>query len=116
MESLDIAKIAALAAHDKKSLRTLLYDLGKHAPMCDYMLVCSGTNEKQTVAIADAIQAEVHTKSGVRPTVVEGKQTGQWIVMDYGSLIVHIFFDYVRDFYAIEKLWPSAATVKLNLD
>lgn len=113
METIDISKSAALAAQEKKALKIALYELGKHASICDFMLVCSGTNEKQTFAIAEAIEIELRSKFQMRPLVVEGKQSGQWIVMDYGALVVHIFFDYVRDFYAIEKLWPTAQVVQV---
>lgn len=113
MNSLDIAKTAAAAATDKKAVRMILQDMRGVSDLCDYQLICSGENERQTRAIAEAIEERCRKTGGVRPVAIEGKQTGNWILLDYGSCLVHVFYNYLRDFYALEQLWPKAKFVKL---
>src|SRR5690606_8309635 len=107
MTPFDIAKEAALAAIDKKAMRPVMMDLRGQSDLADVQFVCSGDNNRQTRAIAEAIEARCK-QLGIRPVAVEGKQAGNWILMDYGSTLIHIFFDYLRDYYALEQLWPKA--------
>jgi ribosome-associated protein len=113
MNSLDIARQAAAAALDKKAGRLVLQDLRGQSDLCDFQLVCSGENDRQTRAIADAIEDQLK-KAGTRPVAVEGKQTGNWILVDFGSVLIHVFLESLRDFYAIETLFPKAKFVQLN--
>ena len=106
--SLEIAKLAIQAAQDKKASNIVVLDLNGRSDVCDYQFVCSGENEKQTVAIADAIEAICRTEARCVPSAIEGKNSGHWISMDYGSLIVHVFVKSLRDYYAIESIWPNA--------
>jgi ribosome-associated protein len=114
MESIDIAREAAAAALDKKAVRPVMLDLRGVSDLCDYQFICSGENERQTRAIADAIEARCKEVGGIRPVAIEGKQSGNWILLDYGSTIVHIFFSYLRDYYALEQLWPKAKFVAVK--
>lgn len=111
MNAIDIARNAATAAADKKATRCVIMDMRGESDLADYQFICSGENERQTRAIAEAIEALCKESGGVRPTAVEGKQGGNWILMDYGSTLVHIFCSPVRDFYALESLWPKAKLV-----
>lgn len=108
IEALEQAKIAAAAAADKKGIRPILMDLKGQSDLCDYQFIVSGENDRQTRAIAKAIETDLVQKMGVKPYAVEGKVNGHWIMMDYGSLNIHIFYDYIRDFYALEQLWPQS--------
>jgi ribosome-associated protein len=108
MNAFDIANEAAAAAADKKALRPVLLDLRGQSDLCDYQFICSGENERQTRAIAEAIEARCKQAGGVRPVAVEGKQSGNWILIDYGSTVIHVFYNYLRDYYALEELWPKA--------
>lgn len=108
MTPLDIAKEAAAAAADKKAVRPILLDLRGVSDLCDFQFICSGDNERQTRAIADAIEDRCKKLGGFRPAAIEGKQTGNWILLDYGSTLVHVFFGPLRDYYALESLWPKA--------
>jgi ribosome-associated protein len=114
MESIDIAREAAAAALDKKAVRPIMLDLRGVSDLCDYQFICSGENERQTRAIADAIEARCREVGGIRPVAIEGKQSGNWILLDYGSTIIHIFFSYLRDYYALEQLWPKAKFVNVK--
>jgi len=110
----EIGQIAASAAVDKKAGRVSLMDVHGLTDMCDTVLICSADNEKQSAAIADAIDERCRKVSGVKPYVVEGKEVGNWILMDYGSLIVHIFLTAARDYYAIDSLWPKAKAIPVE--
>jgi ribosome-associated protein len=111
---MDIAKEAANAAANKKANRPVLLDLRGVSDLCEFQFICSGDNERQTRAIADAIEERCRAVGGVRPIAVEGKQTGNWILLDYGSTLVHIFFSPLRDYYGLEELWPSAKFMPLK--
>jgi ribosome-associated protein len=114
MTPLEIAKEAITAAADKKAVRPVLLDLKGVSDLCEYQFICSGENERQTRAIADAIEDRCKKIGGIRPIAIEGKQSGNWILLDYGSTIVHIFFSYLRDYYALEQLWPKAKFVNVK--
>lgn len=108
MGPLDIAKVAAQAAADKKATRIVLQDLRGLSDVCQFQLICSGGNERQTQAICQGIEDAMRETHGIKPVVVEGKQSGHWILVDFGSTIIHVFLDSIRDYYAIEGIWAKA--------
>lgn len=73
----------------------------------DYFVICSGTSDRQVKAIASWLQEDLK-KADMVPLGMEGMQYGQWVLMDYGDIVVHIFFEPVRGFYDIERLWSEA--------
>jgi ribosome-associated protein len=111
---IELGQIAGSAAVDKKAGRIALMDVHGMTDMCDAVLICSADNEKQSAAIADAIEERCRKVSGVKPYAVEGKQVGNWILMDYGSVIVHIFLATARDYYALDSLWPNAKKIAVE--
>lgn len=113
MDPLNFAKQAGMAAAEKKATRIIVLDLHGKSDLCHAKMICSASNDVQTRAIADAIESHCFKVAGVKPVMVEGKQNGHWIVLDYGFVIVHIFFDYLRDYYALEQLWPGAKFINL---
>jgi ribosome-associated protein len=74
-------------------------------------MICSGSTERQTGAIADSIEERLREKLDTRPRMVEGVSPGRWILMDYGDFIVHIFTEETRRFYALDRLWGDAPDV-----
>jgi ribosome-associated protein len=110
MESMDVIKLIASAASDKKATRIAVQKIEGKSSLCDYQVICSGGNERQTQAIAGHIEEVLREKKAGKPLAIEGKQTGHWILMDYGHTMVHIFLDSIRDYYALERLWPDADT------
>lgn len=114
MTPLEIAKEAIAAAADRKAVRPVLLDLKGVSDLCEYQFICSGENERQTRAIADAIEERCKKVGGIRPIAIEGKQSGNWILLDYGSTLIHIFYNYIRDYYALEQLWPKAKFLPVN--
>lgn len=99
---------AVEAALDKKAIELDVLEVGNLTSIADYFVICSGGTERQTNAIADAIEERVRTKGGVSPKLVEGTNPGRWILMDYGDFIVHIFTEECRRFYSLERLWGDA--------
>lgn len=90
----------------------IILDLRESSDLCEFQFICSGDNDRQTRAIADSIEMRMKKEHGVLPMATEGKQTGQWIVLDYGATIIHVFLAPLRDYYAIEELWPNAKVVE----
>lgn len=114
MSDREIAKKMGIAALEKKAKRVVLQDLRNRSDICDYQLVCSATNERQAQAICNSIEDTMKRSYSQRPLAIEGKQTGSWILIDYGSIIAHIFLEEIRDYYALENLWPDVQSVTLE--
>lgn len=112
--SIELVQVIAKAARDKKASRVVVQDLSSRSDICRYQVICSGSSDKQTQAISNAIEDYVKRSSKQRPLAVEGKQTGHWILLDYGSIIVHIFLEEIRDYYALEELWPDAKLLNVG--
>jgi ribosome-associated protein len=104
--------LAVKAALEKKAEDAVLLDLRQAAAFTDYFLLLSGTNPKQLVAMADAV-LETLKAAGRRPDHVEGYPRQEWILLDYGSFVVHIFSKRSREFYDLERLWGAATRVEL---
>lgn len=115
MNVLEIAQQAAAAAVDKKASRLVCLDLREASDFCDYQFVCSGESDRQTKAIAEAIEERIKKELNIRPVAVEGKQTGNWVLIDYGSVIIHVFLNIYRDYYAVETIWPKARQIPMEL-
>src|SRR5688572_13769752 len=94
---------AVEAALEKKGLEPVLLDVRELASYCDYILVVSGRSDRQVEAIADAV-VETFARDKKRPIGVEGIGKGQWTLVDFGDLIVHVFYHPVRDYYDLEGL------------
>ncbi|HSF42082.1 MAG TPA: ribosome silencing factor [Thermoanaerobaculia bacterium] len=101
---------AVSAADDRKAVDLKVLHLQKVSDFTDYFLICSGTSERQVQAIADAVQEKLRA-GRVRPLHVEGYNRGQWVLIDYGDLVVHVFQEEPRRFYALERLWGDAPEV-----
>jgi ribosome-associated protein len=101
---------AVAAAEDRKAVELRVLHLEKVSDFTDYFLICSGTSERQVQAIADSVQEKMREER-VRPLHVEGYNRGQWILLDYGDFVVHIFQEEPRRFYSLERLWGDAPDV-----
>jgi ribosome-associated protein len=98
---------AAQAALEKKAENVILLDIGKVSSLTGHFVVATGTTTRQTQAIADGILDNLRGR-GLRPLGVEGMIQGEWILMDYGYFLVHIFTPEKRGFYDLERLWSNA--------
>lgn len=95
------------ASLEKKAKDLVLLKVKELSAFADYFIICSGTSDRQVRAIADAIQENLKL-AGLLPLGVEGEAAGQWILMDYDDVIIHIFLETVRSFYDLERLWSEA--------
>lgn len=110
---LDERIVAALhAATDKKALDPVVLDLREIASFTDFFVITSGTNERQVQAISDEV-AETLKKAGTPPARIEGYKTAEWILLDFGDFIFHVFDDKARKFYDLERLWRESKRVAL---
>jgi ribosome-associated protein len=106
--SLDIYVQAALG---KKALHLVVLDVHELSSVADVFIICSGRSNRQVKAIAEHIQVELK-KQNIKPLSTEGMSEGHWVLMDYGHIIIHIFYEPVRSFYDLESLWIDAARIK----
>ena len=112
-EKLDERVHAALhAAAEKKALEPVLLDLREIASFTDYFVIVSGANERQVQAISDEVY-ETLKKAGHAAARVEGYKTAEWILLDYGDFVLHVFEQKARKFYDLERLWREAKRVEL---
>ncbi len=95
------------AAQEKKADKVTLLDLHGVASFTDYFLICSGTSNRQVQAICDSVEEQLGQRRW-NPTHVEGRGLAEWVLMDYGDFIVHIFTERARLFYDLERLWRTA--------
>lgn len=102
----------ARAALEKKAYDLVVLEVGKLTTVADYFIVCSGRSDTQVQAIVQGIDDHLRAQ-GVRPIAVEGVEHGQWALMDYGDVVVHVFYVPVREFYDLERLWARAPRVDL---
>lgn len=112
-ESLDERVLGALhAAAEKKALDPVVLDLREIASFTDYFVIVSGANERQVQAISDEIYESLK-KTGHAAARVEGYKTAEWILLDYGDFVVHVFEQKARSFYDLERLWRESKRVEL---
>ncbi len=104
---------AVRAAFDKKATNVVVLDL-RHTPaFTDFFVLCSGQNARQVKAIADSVEDTLR-QAGARPAHVEGYDRADWILMDFFTLIVHVFAPHTRDFYGLERLWGDAERIEMT--
>jgi len=112
-DQLDERVLKALhAAADKKALDIVVLDLREIATFTDFFVITSGANERQVQAISDEVY-ETLKKTGSTAARVEGYKTAEWILLDYGDFIVHVFEQKARQFYDLERLWRESKRVEL---
>ena len=98
------------AAADKKAFDLKILHLGAVTDFTDFFVLASGSNERQVQTIAEAIEASLRGRK-VRPLHIEGASRAQWVLLDYGDFVCHIFDDERRAYYALERLWSDAPDV-----
>ncbi|MEJ5301969.1 MAG: ribosome silencing factor [Bacteroidales bacterium] len=97
------------AMHDKKAYDVISIDFsGLKNTVCDYFVICHGTNKPQVQAISESVYGKLRKEYSVHPSAIEGARNAEWILMDYGSIVVHIFQENTRRFYNLETLWADA--------
>jgi len=99
----------------RKAQKIVVLNVQDLTSFADAFIICSGKSNRQVTAIAEHVQIELK-KQGKHPIHVEGKKEGHWVLMDYGDIIIHIFFDSVRQFYDLEGLWVDAERILVAYD
>jgi ribosome-associated protein len=105
------AILCAREASRFKALDLVLLDVSGLSSFADYFIVCSGKSSRQVQGIADNLEM-VLKSMGLKPIGIEGKREGHWVLMDYGDVIIHLFYEPVRYFYDLESLWSDASRVE----
>jgi ribosome-associated protein len=104
----ELATAVAEYAEDRKALDIVQLDLRGIIGYTDYFVICSGRTDRQAKAIHDAIHAGMKSEHGMLPRRVEGLSEGNWILMDYLDVVVHVFTPETREYYRLEQLWGEA--------
>ena len=102
---------AVQAAQDKKALDIIVLDLRKAGGFTDYFVICTGLNARQINAIADGVRETLKNDHGERPSLAEGVEKSEWVLLDYFNFVVHVFSRDCRAFYGLERLWGNAERV-----
>lgn len=103
---------AALAAQSRKAEDIVALDIHEISSIADTFVICSGTNPRQVQAIAEAVEESLRTQ-GLRPIGWEGRGDSNWVLLDYGELVVHVFSEEKRKFYDLERLWKNAPRLSM---
>ena len=112
MEAFEILKIAVNALNAKKATELNAVKVSDLTVIADYFLICTASSSTHVRALAEEAEAKL-SEAGVQPHHIEGKATG-WIVLDYRSVIIHVFSRDQREFYALDKMWSDGEQVDLN--
>ncbi len=110
---MDALRIAAPAALSKGATAPVALNVAEHFALADIFLLVSGSVERNVQAIADEVEEQLNA-AGVRTIRREGRETGRWILLDFGDLIVHVFHHEERDFYGLERLWKDCPAIDLS--
>lgn len=105
----------AQAIFDKKGFNILALDVQGISTMTDYFVIAEGTVDRHVKAISNSIVQAVKDVAGERPLHMEGEQSGDWVVIDYGNIVIHLFMAGIREKYAIETLWKSGKTIDVEI-
>ena len=108
LSPLDLAKLVQAAAEDKFAQKPVRIPLKGKTTVADYFVICEGETDRQVKAIADGILEQARAR-GVRPLAIDGYEDGSWVLIDFDSVLVHIFLPGERSFYDLESLWSTAA-------
>lgn len=109
----EMARLAYNALEDKKAVDIKLIDISAVSVLADYFIIASGTNRNQVQALADNVDETLH-KAGYPVKQTEGYRTANWVLMDYGDIIVHVFDSENRLFYDLERIWRDGKTIALE--
>ena len=110
-DSLALARFCRDVALNGKALSPVILDLRNLSAFTDFFLICSAASPPQLKALAAALEREVQKTHGLPPRSLQGAPASHWIVLDYGSLLIHIFLEKERTHYELERLWGDAPTL-----
>ena len=106
MEAEQLKELVCEALDDLKAVNTVTLDVKGLTDVMDYLIIASGTSNRHVKSLAGNVSLEAK-KQGVRPMGVEGEDAGEWVLVDFGDVVVHVMLPATRDFYDLERLWVS---------
>ena len=112
----DEIKLAIECASEKKAFNLVALDLREIASFTEFFIIASANNQRQVQAICDEIREQLRNKLKSRVVRIEGYSSAEWVLLDYGDFIVHVFEQKAREFYDLERLWCDAAKVEMPED
>lgn len=112
----DLTWRAALSALGRKAEELVILDVRELVSYAQFFIICHGHSSRQVSAIAEAIRADLKAEADEIPLGIEGLDTGRWVLVDYGDLVVHVFDEHLRRFYDLEALWVDAPRVPVPAD
>ncbi len=110
----NFTKFCAQALFDKKAIQLLGYDISSISTTTEFVIVCSGSSTKHASSMAENLVRTVKDEFQLSPFHIEGVEEGRWVIVDYGSLMIHLFYDFVRQEYRLEELWKNGKMLKLE--
>jgi len=113
--SVELVDAIVKGIFEKKGQEVVSLNLGKiNSTVCDFFVICHGNSRTHTVAIAESVEESVRMQCGVKPSRREGYVHGEWLLLDYLDVVVHIFREPVRRYYQLEELWADVPSEKLE--
>lgn len=112
--SLQLALAAARTAAENQGTDIVVLDMRKQSPMFDYFVIATGTSRRQLHAMSDQIDDKLEKELKDKRMHIDGYRESRWIVLDYGTVVIHLFDEETRDFYSLEALWADATPVDLT--
>jgi ribosome-associated protein len=103
------------ASLQRKAKDLIILNVKEYSSIADYFIICSGTSDRQVQAIAASIHENLK-EYGILPLGIEGERIGKWVLMDYADVIIHIFYEPIREFYDIERLWSDVPCMEVGDD
>ena len=113
MTSKELTKLAVAALEDRKAEDVTVIDISEISPIADYFIIADGNNKNQVQAMVDNVQEELF-KAGYEMKQMEGYREGNWILLDFGDIIIHIFDKENRLFYDLERIWKDGKEVSIE--
>ncbi len=111
MTTTDIAQLFKQVCEEAKGQEIVGLDIRRQSDITDYLIVASGRSDRHVQGLANRILAAAE-RQGMKPVSVEGFDRGHWILIDFADVVVHLFYDTVREHYALESLWPEAGRIQ----
>lgn len=113
LTSKELVAVAVKALDSKKGKDIRVLYTEDQTSLADYFVICNGTSSTQVRALADAVE-EAMSREGEEPHHIEGHRGGEWTLLDYSAVVVHVFTEEAREFYSLERLWSDAAPVDVS--
>lgn len=101
--------------YDKKGFNILALDVNGLSTVTDYLVIAEGNVDRHVIAIADTVVKEIEEETGRRPHHIEGVNSGDWVLVDYVDVILHVFMPEIREKFRLEELWSKGKPIELNL-